>query len=100
VLTNLDIGNITDHQSPMDVIRQLLNLIESLNRENQELKRQLQQLRDEINRLKGEQGKPTIRPKKGSPKNCSSEKERKEPKEGNKGIKKTASKSTRPDTAI
>jgi hypothetical protein len=88
VLTDLDIGNIRDYKSAMDVIHQLLNLVESLNRENQELKRQLQELRDEINRLKGEQGKPTIRPKKGSSKNCSSENERKEPKEGNKGTKK------------
>jgi len=87
VLNDLDIGNIRDYQSAMDVIHQLLNLVESLNRENQELKRQLQELRDEINRLKGEQGKPTIRPKKGAPKNCSSENERKEPKEGNKGAK-------------
>jgi hypothetical protein len=83
LLNDLDIGNIRDYKSTTDLIHHLLNLIESLNRENQELKRQLQELRDEINRLKGEQGKPKIHP----PKNYSSEKDRKEPKEGNKGDK-------------
>ena len=87
MLNDLDINNITDLDNAIDVIHQLLNLIESLNQENQELKRQLQELRDEINRLKGEQGKPKVKPKKGSSKKISSENERKEPKEGKKGTK-------------
>lgn len=88
MLNNLDIAAIKDYKSAMEVIHQLLNLIESLNGENQELKRQLQELRDEISRLKGEQGRPKIHPTKKSPQNYSSEKDRKEPKEGNKGAKK------------
>ena len=59
-----------------------------LNQEILELKRQNQQLRDEINRLKGEQGKPKIKPNKKTPKQYSSEKERKEPKKRDKRSKK------------
>ncbi len=88
MLNDLDINNIRDLKNAIDVIHQLLNLVESLNQENQELKRQLQELRDEINRLKGEQGRPTIRPKKSPPKDYSSENDRKELKGGNKGAKK------------
>ena len=85
MLNDLDLNTITDLENAIAVIHQLLNLVESFNQENQELKRQLQELRDEISRLKGEQGKPKIRPQKKPSKNNSSEKERKEPEERNKG---------------
>ena len=87
MLNDLDLNTITDLENAIAVIHQLLNLVESFNQENQELKRQLQELRDEISRLKGEQGKPKIRPQKKPSKNNSSEKERKEPEERNKGTK-------------
>lgn len=88
MLNNLDIAAIKDYKSAMEVIHQLLNLIESLNGENQELKRQLQELRDEISRLKGEQGKPKTYPKKKGPKPYSSEKDRKQSKNRKKRKKK------------
>ena len=88
MLTGLDINNITNLEDALDCICKLFNLVETLYQENQDLKRQNQELRDEINRLKGEQGKPTIRPRKGSSKNCSSEKERKHTQDRKKGTKK------------
>jgi hypothetical protein len=71
------------------VLRDLLNLIEQLIAENQAQREELQRLRDEINRLKGEQGKPTFRPKRPAPggTNYSSEQERQQPKTWQKGIK-------------
>lgn len=86
--TDLDINDIRSLEDALNAICKLFNLVEALSHENQDLKRQNQELRDENNRLKGEQGKPTIRPQKGSSKNCSSETERKEPKKRTKGAKK------------
>jgi len=54
VLNGLDINNIKDLDDASEVIRKLLNLVETLRQENMELKRQNQGLRDEINRLKGD----------------------------------------------
>ena len=88
MLNDLDINNIRDFDDSLDYIRKLLNLVETLSQENRELKRQIQELRDEINRLKGEQGKPKIKPKKKTPKQYSSEKDRKEPKMRKKRTKK------------
>ena len=88
MLDDLDINNIRDLDDPLDFIRKLFNLVETLSQENGELKRQIQKLRDEINRLKGEQGKPKIKPNKKKPKQHSSEKERKEPKKRKKRRKK------------
>jgi len=88
MLTGLDLNNIKSLEEALDCICKLLNLVETLSQENQDLRHQNQELRDEINRLKGEQGKPKIRPRKGPSKNCSSENERKEPKERNKTTKK------------
>ena len=88
MLTGLDLNKIGSLAEALDCICKLLNLVETLSQENQDLKRQNQELRDENNRLKGEQGKPKIRPQKGPSKNCSSENERKEPKERNKTTKK------------
>jgi len=88
MLTGLDLNNIRSLEEALDCICKLLNLVETLSQEKQDLKRQNQELRDEINRLKGEQGKPKIRPRTNPSKNCSSENERKEPKERNKTTKK------------
>ena len=88
MLNDLDINNIRDLDDALDVIRKLLNLIETLRQENLELKKQNQQLQDEIHRLKGEQGKPKIKPSKKNPKQYSSEKERKKSKKRKKRSKK------------
>lgn len=88
MLTGLDLNNIRSLEEALDCICKLLNLVETLSQEIQDFKHQNQELRDEINRLKGEQGKPKIRPRKGPSKNCSSENERKKPKERNKTTKK------------
>ena len=77
MLNDLDINNIRDLDDALDVIRKLLNFVETVRQENLELKKQNQQLQDEIHRLKGEQGKPKIKPSKKNPKQYSSEKERK-----------------------
>ena len=44
-------------------LRTVLNLVETLLAEATTFQATTQQLRDEINRLKGEQAKPTFRPK-------------------------------------
>jgi len=88
VLNDLDINNITDLDDGLDVIRKLLNLVETLRQENLELKKQNQQLQDEIHRLKGEQGKPKIKPSKKTLSQYSSEKERKKPKKRKRHSKK------------
>jgi hypothetical protein len=88
MLGDLDINDITDLDDALDCIRELFNLLETLNQQILELKRQNQELRDEINRLKGEQGKPKIKPSKKNPSQYSSEKERKKPKKRKKRSKK------------
>lgn len=45
-----------------EVVRQLLNLVETLAAENMALRHEVQQLRDENARLKGGSGKPDIKP--------------------------------------
>lgn len=57
------------------IVTRLLNVIETISKENQKLTAEVQQLKDENNRLKGEQGKPSILPKN---RNTSSEKERRQ----------------------
>jgi hypothetical protein len=89
VLNDLDLSLILDLDKARDTIRKLINLVETLQQENQEFKRINQQLRDELHRLKGEQGKPHIKPStKGTDNNFSSEKERKKGKQRNKKSKK------------
>ncbi len=44
-----------------EAFRILLQLVESLNEENEQLKVEKQKLRDETNLLKGEQGQPEIK---------------------------------------
>jgi hypothetical protein len=90
LLKDFDINIIIDLDRARDAIRKLLNLIETLQQENQELKHLNQLLRDELRRLNGEQGQLTIKPsKKGTgSKNFSSEEERKKRKQRNKKSKK------------
>jgi hypothetical protein len=70
-------------------LRTVLNLVETLLAEVTTFQATIQQLRDEINRLKGEQAKPTFRPKGPPPgaTNYSSEQERRQPKVWQKGTK-------------
>ena len=55
MLKDPDINNIRNLDDAFEVIRKLLNLVETLSRENRELKSHVRKLQDEINRLKGEQ---------------------------------------------
>ncbi len=81
MLEDLDLSGIHDESARQLIVR-LLNLVESLSTELAAAQQEIQRLRDEIARLKGEQGKPHIKPNARSsstPKNYSSEGERKEP---------------------
>lgn len=64
LLATLDVEAIAD-PAGRQIITQLLGLIEQLAGDNARLRAENQQLRDEIARLKGEQGQPTIRPRRG-----------------------------------
>ena len=77
---------IQDLEGARQAIVALLNLVETMQQENQELRAEVQRLRDEISRLKGEQGKPEIKADKA--KDHSSEKERHKPKDWHKGSKR------------
>lgn len=95
------LSSISDEKARQG-FRLLLNLVEQLVAENRALREEVQRLRDENNRLKGEQGKPQFKAGKGAGKgdkaakpvisaprstDHSSEKERRQPKEGHKGSK-------------
>jgi hypothetical protein len=85
---DLDLPSITDERTRALVTR-LLNLLEDVMTELRAAQAEIQRLRDEINRLKGEQGQPTIKPNTlpPSPKDISSEQERRTPKAWSKGRK-------------
>ncbi len=72
---HIDFDSLPDN-GVQDKIMLLINIVEQLAQENQELKETVRLLKDENNRLKGEQGRPTIRPKKQAG-DISSESERK-----------------------
>ncbi len=72
MLDALDLSTITD-PAARRIIDVLVQIIEAQAAEIALLKETVQQLRDEVARLKGEQGKPTIRPR---PADHSSEQER------------------------
>ena len=68
-----------DNESASKAVFALLQLVERLNKDNENFKIENQNLRDAINLLKGERGKPTVLGKtKGKQGDVSSEKERKE----------------------
>jgi hypothetical protein len=78
--------NTIEDEGLRQVFISMMNLVETLSAKVQEQAEEIQRLRDEISRLKGEQGKPTIKPKPPAP-TLSSEKERREPKEHHKAKK-------------
>jgi hypothetical protein len=78
-LEDMDLSSIQDERARELIVR-LLNLVENLSADWAAAQQEIRRLRDEISRLKGEQGKPTIKPKASSRgQNYSSERERHEP---------------------
>jgi len=61
MLSGFNPEKIQDLEGARRALLELLNLVESMNQENQSLRDEVQRLRDEINRLKGEQGKPKVK---------------------------------------
>jgi Transposase IS66 family len=91
VIPDLDLSTIPDAGS-RQAIQALLQRVETLRAENRTLRAEVQRLRDEISRLKGEQGTPTIPPKRRkdpppAPTDHSSEAERHIPTPHQKGRK-------------
>ena len=86
MLSGFNPETIHDLAGARQAITALLNLVETLHQENQELRAEVQRLRDELNRLKGAQGKPEI--KRDTPKDHSSEQERRTPQDWHKGNKR------------
>src|SRR5436189_1308830 len=81
MLEDFDPNTIED-EGLRQVVRSLMNLVETLHAKVQEQADEIQRLRDENNRLKGEQGKPTIKPDTPPPApDHSSERERHQPTE-------------------
>jgi regulator of replication initiation timing len=95
-LPEIDITQIEDEKM-RHLVGGLLNIIEDLRTEVRALKAENQRLRDENNRLKGEQGKPNIKAQK-TPKNHSSEKERRQRKKHQKKSKRAQIKIDRQET--
>jgi hypothetical protein len=85
---DLDLSGIQDERARQLIFR-LLNLLEDVTADLRDAQAEIQRLRDEINRLKGEQGKPTFKPKttKSSAPDHSSERERRKPSPRTKGSK-------------
>lgn len=78
---NIDLGAILEEKT-RELVKGLLNFIEQLSSSLREARAENQRLRDENNRLKGEQGKPEIKANvEEAPKDHSSEKERKKPRQ-------------------
>jgi hypothetical protein len=89
MLEDFDPSSIQDENARQAIFR-LFNLIEDLAAENRKLREENQRLRDENNRLKGEQGKPNIKPSKGTggkQADYSSERERYKPRSWKKASK-------------
>ncbi len=86
LLSGIDPSGIAD-ETTRRTVETLLNVVEQLASEVARLGAENQQLRDENNRLKGEQGKPSIKGKRKSGPDHSSESERHIPKPHNKGSK-------------
>ena len=85
MLEDFDPTTIED-EGLRQVVRYLMNLVETLHAKVQEQAEEIQRLRDENNRLKGEQGKPNIKANKAS-RDLSSEKERRESQTHHKASK-------------
>ncbi len=85
MVENFDPSTI-EEEGLRQVFITLMNLVENLSTKVQEQAEEIQRLRDEVNWLKGEQGKPSIKPKKPAPA-LSSEQERRESKPHHKAKK-------------
>ena len=83
---NLDKLDFGDQKSIKVAFSHLVNLIESLYKDNIVLKEGNQRLKDEINRLKGEKGKPTFKLKTTAAKDTGA-KEQQQKKKGRKQTK-------------
>lgn len=70
-----------------EIVKQLLNVIETQSAEIAQLREENQQLRDEINRLKGEKGTPKFKASRPQGGDFSSEEERRERRRQRKGRK-------------
>jgi hypothetical protein len=76
---NIDLSAILEEKT-RELVKGLLNFVEQLSGRLREAQAEIQRLRDENNRLKGEQGKPEIKGDAETPKDHSSEQERKKPR--------------------
>ena len=85
---NIDLSAILEEKT-RELVKGLLNFIEQLSSNLREARTENQRLRDENNRLKGEQGKPEIKGDAETPKDHSSEQERRKPRK-RQAKKKTA----------
>jgi regulator of replication initiation timing len=83
---DLDKLDFSNQKSIQVIVSHLLNLLESLYKENVTLKQENQKLKDEINRLKGEKGKPKFKPKTTVPKDTGAKQQQKK-KKGQKQTK-------------
>ena len=81
MLDTLDLSSLPDDRT-RDLVRGLLNLIETVTVDLRTAQAEIQRLQDEINRLKGEQGKPAVKANTlaAPPPDHSSEQERREPR--------------------
>lgn len=89
MVAGFDPETIQEIEGARKAIRELLNLVEEMQSENQRLRQRVGELQDEVNRLKGEQGRPEIKANKQKEKkqDHSSEKERRRSKVWQKGSK-------------
>ena len=85
-LDDLHPKHIEDEQL-RELVKQLLNELETLRQENKALRDENQQLRDEINRLKGEKGQAKFKASRRKGEDVSSEAERRERRRQRKGRK-------------
>jgi len=76
---NIDLSAILEEKT-RELVKGLVNFIEQLSSNLREARAENQRLRDENNRLKGEQGKPEIKGDTETPKDHSSEQERRKPR--------------------
>jgi hypothetical protein len=76
---NIDLSAILEEKT-RELVKGLLNFIEQISSNLREARAENQRLRDENNRLKGEQGKPEIKRDAETPKDHSSEQERRKPR--------------------
>jgi len=80
MVENIDLSAILEEKT-RELVKRLLKFIEQLSSSLREARAENQRLRDEVNRLKGEQGKPNIKANVEAPKDHSSEKERRKPRQ-------------------